>query len=87
MFKLYDSGYVSDKGIHVGNNVKELKEKYKITETYFDYDNGMFLYVEGFSGSFRLDYNSYSNNKNYDFEQPKPETLLDNSIIDMIVIR
>lgn len=85
-FEIYDSNYKSDKGIGIGNTVTDLKEKYKLTEAFFAYDIGLFLFAEGFDGSFGLDYESYSDIDDFNFEKATPETVPEKSIIDKIVI-
>ena len=86
-FVLYDSSYKSDKGIGIGNTVIDLKEKYNLTEVYFSYHLGLLLFVEGFDGSFCLDYKSYSDVKNFNFEQPTIGSVPEKSTIKIIEIR
>jgi len=85
-FELYDADYKSDKGIGIGNTVTDLKEKYKLTEAYFAYDLGLFLFAKDFDGSFGLSYESYSDINDFNFEQATPETIPEKCIIDKIVI-
>jgi len=83
---LFDPSYKSDKGIGVGDTVGGLKEKYKIIETYFNYHDGLQLVVEGFYGSFVLDAETYSGDPKYNFEDPTPDNVPDDSVIGRIVI-
>lgn len=86
-FDLLNSEYKSDKGIGVGNTVKDLKEKYQLTKAFYHDDVGLCLEVDGFDGYFRLDFKTYWDYEDFNFERPEPDLVPEKSIIDKIVIR
>lgn len=55
-FVLYDSSYKTDKGIGVGNTVRDIKSNYTVSRIFYEQECGLFLFVKGFDGSFGLEY-------------------------------
>lgn len=84
--KLYDKTYKSDKGIGIGNTANDLKEKYNVSEAYFDYENGLFFFASDFKGSFRFDCCMQDKYQDINFENPSIEVVPDDMVVDMIVI-
>ena len=60
--------------IFVGITAKELKEKTRLKEADFNYDDGLFLISGTFDGGFLMDLSTLKD-KNYNYEQPQISTL------------
>jgi hypothetical protein len=84
--KLYDKDYKSDKDIGIGSTAKEIKEKYAISQAYFDYENGLFFLTSDFKGSFRFECCQQDMYDDINFENPTIEIVPEDMIVDMIVI-
>lgn len=55
-FVMYDTLYRTDKGIGVGNTLKDIKSKYTVSKIIYEQECGLFLFVDGFDGSFGLEF-------------------------------
>jgi hypothetical protein len=61
-------------GVFVGMTLKELKEKSKLKSADFNYNDGLFIVSDSFDGGFLMDISTLKN-KQYNFENPKVNTL------------
>ncbi len=77
--------YITDRGIRVGDKVKDLREKYNIIEVYFEIGKGVFLFVEDFNGSFKVETNKESD-LNYNTNEFDTDSIPDNLKINNIVV-
>jgi hypothetical protein len=70
--------FYSERGLSTGMTYKELKAKYFINNSSFNYDDGLFVYAQDFDGAFGLKYSMD--------EDVKISTLPDSLLIERIVI-
>jgi hypothetical protein len=62
-YEVLSQEYSIDKtNISVGDNVSELRKAYQIQKSYFDYDNGLFMFASDFDGCFGIELDDINKN-------------------------
>lgn len=75
-YEVLSEEYSIDKtNVSVGKEVNDLKKSFTLTETYFDYDDGLFVFVSDFSGSFSIELDSEHKNSLGESNYENPEDI------------
>jgi hypothetical protein len=81
-FWIRSKKFKTNKGFHIGMNVKELRRLYTIDEIYTGGEIGIAVVVENFKGSFKINPNDY----NGDLLKLNKNNLPDDLVINEIII-
>ena len=77
--------FVTETGLKIGDRVSDLQRTGKIKKADFTYETGLIVRIENFKGAFSLDYN-HPEFQFYDYENPIPEEIPENLIINAIYL-
>lgn len=66
-----DPRYIAPDGVKVGMTVDELKRLTRLKSADFNYDDGLFIISDVFDGGFSLNYTTDMDYKDFDYENPK----------------
>ena len=84
-FQIYSDRYKTVENLSIGDTYKKIKETYELDRTYFNYNDGLFIFLKNKNLRFRL-YTKDDSNNNFPCESLTLENVPESFPVDMIVL-